>query len=107
MEITNEIVFNNNYPKLHGQKHARLLAVFTGITSDILTNRFPDLMFYDTRRDDGRFYKIDEGEKYILLLFEGDKGILFTSLRRDNEENFVKYNTAIGQFFKVRIKKWG
>lgn len=103
--ITNEIEFNNNYPKLHGQKHARLLAVITGFSGELLKNRFPDLVFYDTQRDDGRYYDIKPDESYILLLFEGDKGVLFTSFRKDNEENFVKYNPSIGQLFKIKIEK--
>lgn len=105
MEITNEIAFNNNYPKLHRQKHARLLAVITGFSGELLKNRFPDFMYYDTISDDGRYYRINPDETYILLLFEGDKGILFSSFRKDNDENFAKYNTSIGQFFKIKVEK--
>lgn len=103
--ITNEIIFNNNYTKLHGQKHARLLAVITGFSGELLQSRFPDLMLYDTQRDDGRFYKLEPNESYILLLFCGEKGILFTTFRKDNEENFTKYNPSIGQIFKIKIEK--
>lgn len=103
--ITKEIVFNNKYPKLHRQRHARLLAVITGFSGELLQSRFPDFMFYDTRRDDGRFHDIKPDESYILLLFEGEKGILFSTFRKDNEENFVKYNTSIGQLFKIKIEK--
>lgn len=105
MEITNDIKFNNNYPKLHGQKRARLLAVITGFSGELLKSRFPDLVFYDTLRDDGRYYDIKPDESYILLLFEGDKGILFTTFRKDNEENFVRYNTSIGQIFWIKVEK--
>ena len=103
--ITKEIKFNNNYPKLHGQKTARLLAVITGFSGELLQKRFPDLVFYDTLRDDGRYYDMKPDESYILLLFEGDKGILFTTFRKDNEENFVRYNTSIGQIFRVKVEK--
>ena len=103
--ISKEIKLNNKYPKLHGQKTARLLAVITGFSGELLQSRFPDLVFYDTLRDDGRYYNIKPDESYILLLFEGDKGILFTTFRKDTEENFVKYNTSIGQFFWIRIEK--
>lgn len=105
MGIINEIVFNNKYPKLHGQKTARLLAVITGFSGELLQSRFPDLVFYDTLRDDGRYYNIKPDENYILLLFEGEKGILFSTFRKDNEVNFVKYNPSIGQLFKIKIEK--
>ena len=105
MQITNEITFNNNYPKLHGQKRARLLAVITGFSGELLQKRFPDLMLYDTLRDDGRYYAINQDETYILLLFEGDNGILFTTFRKDNDGNFYKYNGLIGQIFKIKIEK--
>lgn len=105
MPIFNEIVFNNKYPKLHEQKTARLLAVITGFSGELLQSRFPDFVFYDTLRDDGRYYNIKSDESYILLLFEGEKGILFSTFRKDNEENFVKYNPSIGQLFKIKIEK--
>lgn len=104
MEITNFIKFNNKYPKLKGQRHARLIAAFNGMTSELLRNKFPDLMFYDTERDDGRYYNIEDGETYILLLFLGDKGNLFTSLRKQNDENVAKYNDSIGELFNIVIE---
>lgn len=105
MEILYEIEFNNKYPKLHNQKRARLLAVITGFTGELLQSKFPDLMLYDTQRDDGRFFNINPDEKYILLMFCGEKGILFTTFRKDNDENFFKYNALIGQIFKIKIEK--
>lgn len=81
------------------------MAAITGFSGELLQKRFPDLFFYDTMRDDGRHYPIESDEKYILLMFEGDKGILFTTFRKDNDENFYKYNGLIGQIFKIKIEK--
>lgn len=105
MEINEKIKFNNKYPKLNGQRFARLLAVFTNIEGCLLQSRFPDLVMYDTERDDGRFYELDTSKKYMLLIFRGDKGFLFTSLRKDNPENFDKYNGMVGQWFKIEIER--
>ena len=54
-KIVQEITFNNNYPKLKGEKFARLIAVFNDMTGELLRQKFPDLMLYDTERDDGRY----------------------------------------------------
>lgn len=103
MEIK-KIKFDNNYPKLKNQKQARLIAAFTDVTETILSYKFPDLLLYDTKRDDGRYYKIDKGETYILLIFLGVDGFLFTSLRRQNKENLEKYCDSIGDLFSLIVK---
>lgn len=101
---TKIIKFDNNYPKLKNQKSGKLIAAIRGMTSDLLFHKFPDLMLYDTLRDDGFYYKMDEGETYILLLLLGNDGFLFTTLRKENEHNIAKYCDSIGENFLFEIK---
>lgn len=102
--VIKEIEFDNNYPKLFGQKYAKLLAVFVGISGERLFKKMPDLMYYDTIRNDGMRTYIEPDETYMILLFEGDLGILFSSIRKSNEENTEKYCDSIGEVFSIVIK---
>ena len=103
--ITKEIIFNNSYPKLKKEKFARLIAVFNYMTGALLRQKFPDLCLYDTERDDGRFYLIDKNETYMLLLFLGINGNMFSSIRKQNPDNEAKYNDSIGDIFAIKIEK--
>lgn len=105
MSELKEIEFDNNYPKLHGQKEARLVAVFNDISGRILYNKFPDLMGFDCKRSDGKFYFVNPEKDYMLLLFIGDKGILFPTFRKSNDENKSRYNDSIGELYKLIIAK--
>lgn len=97
------ILFDNNYPKLHGQKRAVLCGAITGMTPQFLRDMFPGLIEHDTKRDDGRFYHIIENGVYMLLIFIGDKGIMFPTLRKQNEENLNFYGAARGEEFEIVI----
>lgn len=100
-----KIKFNNNYPKLNGQKSAKLLMCISDLPERLLRTKYEDLLFYDTRRDDGKFYQAwQAGQKFLLLLFLGDKGLLFTTLRTDNEENRDKYAGFVGVDFEIIIE---
>lgn len=100
-----QIKFNDNYPKLHGQKSAKLLMCLSDIPEKLLRTKLRDLFFYDTLRNDGKFYQSwHVGQKFLLLLFLGDKGILFTTLRADNDENRDKYAGAVGEEFEIIIE---
>ncbi len=99
------IHFDNNYPKLFNQKHAQLLMVINEFSGEVLKNKFPDFVRYDSIRDDGMMYAIDKSEKYMLLLFRGNSGSIFTTLRKYNPENAEKYNNAIGEIFKIEIEE--
>lgn len=103
----NKLIFNNNYPKLHGQKSARLLFVLNEIPGELLMAKYPYLLAYDTIKDDATLHAIDRNEVYKLLIFLGDKDILFTTFRKDNEENFVKYDLKIGEMFDIEINGRG
>lgn len=102
-----EIRFDNNYPKLHNQKHARLVMVIQGILGEMLLKNFPDLTFFDTLRDDGIYYDIKPEESYMLLLFVGDKEIMFSTLRKQNEEKAILYAESIGEVYKLKIEPKG
>lgn len=104
MGIIQEIKFDNNYKKLQGAKFARLVAVFNGMSGELLRLKFPDLVMYDTARDDGRYYAINKNETYMLLLFLNESGTLFTSLRKQNPENAAKYNDSIGELFRLTVE---
>ena len=103
-KIVKEIKFDNNYPKLFNQKHAKLLMVINDLSGEVLKNKFPSFVYYDSIRDDGKLYAIDKSEKYMLLLFWGDSGTIFTTLRKQNPENTAKYNDSIGDLFRLEIE---
>ena len=65
--------------------------------------KFPGLIEFDTTRDDGRRFALDKGSKYLLLLFIGDKWIMFPTLRKENKENLKKYADSIGDTFEIVI----
>lgn len=102
-----QILFDNNYPKLHNQKHARLVMVIQGLLGEMLLKNFPDLTFYDTLRDDGRYYDIKPEESYMLLIFIGNKEIMFSTLRKQNEENAILYAESIGEVYNIKIEPKG
>ena len=100
-----QIKFNNNYPKLHRQKTAKLLMCISDLPENLLRTKYADLYFYDTLRDDGKFYQAwQAGQKFLLLLFLGDKGLLFTTLRPDNIENRDQYADFVGADFEIIIE---
>lgn len=101
--MENEIVFDNNYPKLHKQKHACLVMAIQDISGEELLKRYPIFTAYDTKRDDGRYYDIKLEENYMLLLFVGDKNIMFSSLRKQTKENAKLYAESVGEMYKIKI----
>ena len=97
-----EIKFNDDYPKLHGQKTATLVAV-TRIKID--TEKDKELLEYDTKKSDGTYYEIKNG-LYMQLIFLGDKAIPFCTLRSALPAHKVEqYKTQIGRPFKIVIEK--
>lgn len=100
-----KITFSHNYKKLAGQTKARLL--FVAVFS-YEKDKYPHLTDYDTAILEGGEYQLKKG-KYVLLLFLGDKGILFTTLRSkigmyglDKEEYYKKH---LNEEFRIVIKK--
>lgn len=78
-----QIKFNHNYKKLHNQKWCFIKDVIM-VYGYELTDNFRK---YDT--DDE--YQIEDKQKYMLLFCMGDEFIPFTTLRKFNEENIMKY----------------
>lgn len=107
MSKLNQIVFDNNYPKLNDQKAARLVMVIQDISGEMLLNNFSDLTFYDTLREDGRYYNIKPELDYMLLLFVGNKNIMFSTLRKQNKENAILYAESVGEMFNISIQPKG
>lgn len=97
----NKIKFSSDYPKLHGQFTAVLLAV-QPLRIDKETPK--ELIEYDTKKSDGTYYKLKTGN-YIQLIFLGNFGIPFCTIRskrnRYAEDKEVYYNQFIGEIFEI------
>ena len=94
-----EIKFSHNYLKLWKQKTAMLLAVFK------IDEPSEELKEYDTSWHDdvdSGYYPLLEGNK-IQLIFLGDKGIPFCTIRRFTEEKYTYYLDKRGQNFNIKI----
>lgn len=101
-----KIQFSHDYVKLHGQRHATLLAVFEmNIRKEDISSPFLD---FDTLTTSGSHYDFGTGA-HVLLVFVGDKNIMFTTIRpRYNAHKTDKlkyYNGLIGQPFEIVINK--
>lgn len=103
--MVNKIKFDCNYPKLCNQARARLVWIDEIRDCDFVLKwtALKALFDYDTKRPDGTQKNITRGD-YLLLLFVGDKGIMFSTLRRDNPSNRSKYINKIGKLFDVEVK---
>ena len=100
----NVINFSHNYYKLWDQTTAKLIAV-EDIEINDSTNE--DLLEYNTKIVDGTYYLLKNG-KYIQLIFLGDKGIPFCTIRPAYNKfgDKKKYYTGkIGEQFIIKIKE--
>jgi hypothetical protein len=96
------IRFSHNYPKLKGQKSAKLLAVMNINIPEEISDAFRE---YDTRfltKDGYDYYPLPRG-KYLLLLFLGDKDALFTTIRSNIRNKEQHYRSSVGQTFELAI----
>ncbi|MFA5453173.1 MAG: hypothetical protein WC248_06335, partial [Candidatus Methanomethylophilaceae archaeon] len=93
------IKFSSDYPKLHGQTSAELLAV-KPIRIDKDTPK--ELIEYDTRKSDGTYYNL-KTDNYIQLIFLGNLGIPFCTIRskrnRYAEDKEAYYLQFVGENF--------
>ncbi len=99
-----KISFSHNYPKLHGQTHARLMAAELRDRKD-MSDKF---IQYDTvhENESGElkgYYPLPKG-RYIVLLFWGDELIPFTTVRPWNPKKAIYYQENIGKLFLINIK---
>ena len=88
-----QIKFSHEYPKLHGQESALLLAVELRGRSDF-TEKFIE---YDTAFTGGH-YPLPPAQ-YMVLVFLGNELIPFTTVRRWTEEKSRYYHNNIGKTF--------
>ena len=94
------IKFSHDYPKLHGQTSAELLAV-RPIHIDKSTPR--ELLEYDTKYDCG-YYKLTTGD-YIQLIFLGNLRIPFCTIRRNYPpQKGDYYRSKVGDVFTIEVK---
>ncbi len=104
--MCNKIKFSHNYSKLMSQTSARLMWVFE-FTKDESLNQ--DLFIaYDTLIEDTQeFYELKDG-KYVVLLFLGNDGIPFTTIRPRKGrygDKLEYYSGKIGEKFEIVIKE--
>lgn len=90
-----KIKFSHNYPKLHGQKTARLLAIELRDRKE-LTDPFIE---YDTKFDGG-YYKLP-ADQYMILVFIGNDLIPFTTVRRFTDLKFYYYTDCLNKNFII------
>lgn len=74
------------------------------------------MLEYDTKTVDGDYYNLRNG-KYIQLVFIGNKGIPFCTIRpararfpflldgEKTNDNYEKYHRNIGEVYKIVIKE--
>jgi hypothetical protein len=93
------IKFSHRYPKLHGQKSARLLCVELRNRAE-LNEEFVE---YDTvyENDPATDHYCLTNGRYMVLVFLGNKLIPFTTVRRWTAEKERYYKNAIGGMFEI------
>ncbi len=95
--MNKQIKFSGDYPKLHGQTSAKLIAIYPR-TIDRFTPQ--ELIDYDTTKSDGSKYPLVDGE-YLQLIFFGNLFIPFCTIRRMTYEKIQYYQ--VGEVFEVII----
>lgn len=94
------IKFSSDYPKLHGQTSAELLAVRP---LRIDRNTPPELLAYDTTKADGTRFELKTGN-YLQLIFIGNLRIPFCTIRAAYPPQKVQYYTgSIGEMFEIEV----
>lgn len=99
-----QIKFSHNYPKLHSQKSATLLAVELRGRSDLSEHFIEyDTVYIDSSSVTGVDHYCLPPAKYMVLVFLGNDLIPFTTVRRWTEEKFRYYHGSIGSNFDIVI----
>lgn len=100
------IVFSHQFLKIRLQDEAKLLAVDVVRREDIGV----DAMVYDTAYFNARpgdpvlYYPLEPGE-YLRLVLLGNRGIPFTTYRKNNPENRAKYVGQEGKTFTIYVNE--
>lgn len=93
--------FADNMPKLHGQTTAKL--VYWSALAGCQLAQHPELWQYDTLKSDGTTYKLNPNGRYFLLFFVGNKGIMFSTIRKLNDDN-KHYMSEVNQEFRIEVE---
>lgn len=102
MEEIHVLRLASRYMKMHGESRARLLA---SVSYRVDKMRDRELLYYETLREDGtRYDGIEDGGWYLMLLFLGEQGHLFTIMRRQTQARIELYDHLIGKTFDFRIE---
>lgn len=102
-----KIKFSHDYPKLHGQTSALLLAVYACARSS-LVNEFIiyDTRYYSEHGEDGEngylYYDLPNG-RVLCLVFLGNDLIPFTTVRRWTEEKERYYRENVNKRFGIEL----
>lgn len=92
------IKFLGNYVKLHNQTSATLLQVNFVDIREVSK----ELIEYDTLKTDGSRYEFIDNY-YIQLIFLGNFGIPFSTLRSMNYEKMKYYVSNLNKEFKIEV----
>lgn len=103
MPKLDELKFNNHYPKLKNYKTGVVIFLISGLNGVILKQKYDILTMLDTMRDDSTFYTLEDNQAYLVVFLAGDDGGIFTTIRKDNNENRAKYE--VGSRFKIIIEE--
>lgn len=101
-KLMEELKFNNHYPKLRDYKHCTVIFLISGLTGEIIKQNYETLALIDTLRDDGKYFALDPKQEYLIVFLAGNDGGIFTTIRKDNDENRAKFQ--VGSFFKIKIE---
>ena len=94
-----EIKFNDEYPKLCGQRTAELILIRVVNKAHMSRN----LVEYDTKKSDDSYYILPDGE-LIQLFFIGNLGIPFCTMRRYTKEKYDEYESLLGNIFDMVVE---
>lgn len=100
-----KIKFSHNYPKLKNNRHAYLLNVSTIVTDDKFFSSMLyeyDTTYYD-REGNKRNYPLINNMNYLLLLFLGEDGSLFTTIRKYEFKKHYYYQQRINNLFEIEV----
>lgn len=93
------IKFSKRYNKLHKQTHATLIGMRIVDLSKMSDEDFEELVEYDAKAEDGSYFPLQRDGVYFLLIFLGNKNIVFQTLRKS--EKYRYYNNFRGEQFEI------
>lgn len=106
-----EIKFSHDYEKLPviwDGTQATLMCVYPEDMTTI-RNRYTAFFKKDIkfRGEDGEYTDLNFEHALILIFMHHNTGQLFSTIRRNHEQKFQYYASAIGETFKLVLVKYG